>query len=84
MTAGSERMILALPQQFILQEISVERMKRKDVAMTYALIMRDQRDEVDWAVINSAIVARWSPSALEFIKDQAWSGECWRHHDRRR
>jgi hypothetical protein len=49
--------------------------KRKSVAMTYALALRS-REQTDWARVNQAIVDRWSLSALEWIKQQAWSGGC--------
>ena len=61
-----------------LDELDDKRCKRKDVANTYALILRDNRDEVDWAKINKAIMERWSVSALTWIKEQAWSGRCWK------
>ena len=44
---------------------------RKDMALTYALGLRDFPG-VDWAAINAAILKRWSKSGLIWIKTQAW------------
>ncbi len=59
----------------LLEEIADPQMKRKDVAKTYALALRSSY-KTDWAVVNRAIIDRWSTSALEWIKQQAWSGKC--------
>jgi hypothetical protein len=54
----------------LLSEIGMKEAKRKDIAQTYALaILSDE--EKDWKAINTAIMARWSRSGLEFIKKQA-------------
>jgi hypothetical protein len=50
-------------------------MRRKDVAQTYALAIRSS-ESVDWSKVNTAIINRWSPYALKWIKEQAWSGKC--------
>lgn len=62
-------------QAMILGEISNPKMKRLDVAKTYALSIRS-KERIDWAIVNAAICKRWSPSALDWIKTQAWSGKC--------
>ncbi len=69
--------VLAVPEQTILGEIADRRMNQKDVAKTYALILRDSPNSVDWAKINEAIMNRWSFAGLERIKRMAWSGACW-------
>lgn len=51
-------LVFAFPEKQILGEIADKRMKRLDVAKSYALILRDQRDEVDWGKINRAIIER--------------------------
>ena len=61
----------------ILREIDNPRLYRKDIAMTYALALRSS-EEVDWAKVNKAIMNRWSSSGLKFIKEQAWSGKCYK------
>ena len=61
----------------LLHEISDPVFKRRDVAKTYRLAMGSS-EPTDWAQVNRAIVARWSMSALEYIKQQAWSGACFR------
>jgi hypothetical protein len=58
------------PQGQLLQEIADPRMKREDVALTYAFALR--QGGVDWPTVNKAIVARWSLSALKWIKTRAW------------
>lgn len=55
----------------LLREIADPEMKRADVALTYAFGLR-QQDEVDWPKVNRAIIARWSMSALKWIKERAW------------
>lgn len=50
-------------------------MKRKDIAMTYRLVMEAERHgaKVDWLKVNTAIIERWSKSGLQYIKNLAWS-----------
>lgn len=63
-------------EKTILGEIADPRMKRRDVAKTYALTMRSSEcGAIDWGRVNQAIIDRWSPHALEFIKGLAWSGQ---------
>ena len=58
----------------LLREIEDKTMKRKDVASTYGLAIHAERcgETVDWERVNEAIVGRWSRSALEWIKKEAW------------
>jgi hypothetical protein len=65
------RVDLVDPQGTLLDEIADPSMKRKDVAQTYAFAIR-QHDEVDFAVVNRAIVERWSIAGLKWIKEEAW------------
>ena len=70
-------MELAGCEAMLLREIADKRMKRNDVAQTYALALRSsERDRIDWRKVNEAIIARWSFSALTWIKERAWSGKC--------
>lgn len=62
---------LSDPQGFILGEVADKRMKRKDVALSYALCIKSTQ-QVDFAAINAAIINRWSVSGLVFIKERAW------------
>ena len=73
MTTGT--LELANCTNHLLQEIADRRMKRRDVAQSYALAMRSS-EATDWAKVNEAIIARWSLSALVFIKEQAHTGRC--------
>lgn len=59
------------PEGTMLREIADKRMKREDVALSYALALRTP-DQVDWPKVNYAIIDRWSPSALRWIKEFAW------------
>ena len=74
---GSEVMTIELsdPTGTLLQEIAAKRYTRNTVAKTYALAIRGEVP-VDWRRVNVAIIARWSPYALEWIKSRAWSGKC--------
>ena len=64
---------LANCENALLQEIGDKHFKRRDIAKTYWLAIRSsERDSINWAKVNQAIIARWSISALEWIKTQAW------------
>jgi hypothetical protein len=66
---------LANCENVLLEEIGRSEFRRKDVAKTYALAIRSSENvRVDWKKVNEAIIARWSLSALEWIKERAWSG----------
>lgn len=68
---------LANCESHLLREIADPAMNRKDVAQSYALAMKSsERDQIDWAKVNKAIMARWSASGLKWIKESAWSGKC--------
>jgi len=70
---------LAQGEGIMLREIADPQMKRLDIAKTYALTLRSSEyNAVDWARVNQAIVDRWSPYALEYIKKLAWSGRAFR------
>ena len=66
---------LADPTRTLLSAIDNPECTRNVVAKAYALALRSSV-ETDWAAVNSAIIHRWSRSALEWIKDRAWSGKC--------
>ena len=59
----------------LLREIADPRMKRRDIAQSYALAMRSS-EMTDYAAVNKAVIARWSLSGLGYIKRQAHSGRC--------
>jgi hypothetical protein len=54
-----------------MREIAHPRATRDDVARAYALALLDM-ESVDWPEVNRAIIERWSPSALGYVKDRAW------------
>jgi hypothetical protein len=56
--------------QWIMNEIEDKVFTRADVAQTYAILIK--RGHRDWKPINEAIMKRWSPAALKWIKEQAW------------
>ena len=60
-------------EETIMQEIADRAMTQRDVAQTYAIMIRQcGPDGADWARINRAIMDRWSASGLERIKRLAW------------
>lgn len=60
-------------ENVLLGEIADKRLKREDVAQTYALtLMSSERDQVDWFRVNRAIMARWSMAGLKWIKKRTW------------
>lgn len=59
----------------LLREVADLRMKRDDIAETYALALNTP-ERVDWTAVNSAIIRRWSVSGLNYIKERAWKMRC--------
>ena len=55
----------------LLSEIACQGCKRNDVATTYALAILSS-EATDWKAVGAAIIARWSRSALGYIKKRAW------------
>ncbi|HEX2879870.1 MAG TPA: hypothetical protein VHO25_10100 [Polyangiaceae bacterium] len=56
--------------QWIMNEIEDRVYTRADVAKTYAILI--QKGHTEFLEINRAIIARWSPSALGWIKERAY------------
>lgn len=56
----------------IMQEIGNPQCNRQEVAHTYSVLLRSD-PQPDFAAINSAILTRWMPSGLEYIKERAWT-----------
>lgn len=59
----------------LMAEIADRRMKRNDVALTYAFAIRQDchlDSSVDFASVNRAILQRWSIAGLKYIKERAW------------
>lgn len=70
--SGGLRLMLSDPTGQIERECADRAMKQADVALTYALAIRDEdRVPVDWTRANAAILARW-PKGLERVKQRAW------------
>lgn len=62
-------------EAILLQEIAEPRCKQKSIIMTYGLALRSsERDRINWRKVNEAIIARWSFSGLNRIKNAAWKG----------
>lgn len=55
-------------------EVIAAAKKRDDVVQEYANCILEEDDYYpqDWKAINAAIVAKWSPAALVYIKTKAW------------
>ena len=43
------------------------------VVPAYAVLIAEQASDTDWSEINGAIIKRWSPHALDWIKKRAWA-----------
>ena len=68
-----KRFYLTFPTATLLAEIANYAMKRNDVALTYSICLSPGSSErTNWEAVNAAIVARWSVSALIYIKTRAW------------
>lgn len=61
-------------QQRLIRKIKDKRYKQKDIAKEYIIATRLYIDGLDlnWPVINRAIIDRWSRSGLERVKEMAW------------
>lgn len=57
-------------EELLRFEIGFETATRASVAIAYAACLSDE--QADWRSINQAIIDRWSPSGLDYIKRQAW------------
>jgi hypothetical protein len=69
----------------LLDEIAMPKSTPLAIAQTYSLALHSIHGtgtHTDWHAINQAIIARWSTKTLIWIKEQAWSSDCWR--DRKR
>lgn len=67
----------------VLQLIEDKRVKRNDIARVYRNAIC-YNAPVDFKAINAAIIDRWSLSALEYIKNRAWTKEmhqAWRNNE---
>ena len=63
-------------EEAIMQEIADKAMTQRDVAQTYAILIRQcGPDGANWARINRAIMDRWGSSGLQRIKRLAWNGK---------
>ncbi len=72
MTTG-QTYTLANAERVILDEIANPKMTRDGVALTYAFCLRQRPPgHVSFRDINRAIMERWSPHALDYIKQRAW------------
>lgn len=56
--------------QWIMNEIEDKVMTREELAHTYSILI--QKGHRDFKAINEAILKRWSPAGLRWIKEQAW------------
>ena len=57
----------------LLRDIAEPKATRKYLASTYRLALRSSEfAAIDWSKVNRAIIKRWSRSALEWIKRDAW------------
>jgi hypothetical protein len=58
--------------QWALNEIADKAFNRQQVADTYAILLQKGAATDDIRRINEAILNRWSPSGLRWIKEQSW------------
>lgn len=65
------RIELADTTNVLLREIAMPEMTANDIAETYAMAIVSS-DKTDWRKVNEAIIARWSESGRDYIKDRAW------------
>ena len=65
------RLELINPQKLILEELQNTAFVKRSIASTYAHCIIQQED-VDFRVVNNAIINRWSKSGLVRQKEKAW------------
>lgn len=63
----------------LLAEITRKGSTRDSIASVYregirATLRRTPEDFVDWPTVNAALLKRFKPSGLDYIKAQAWKG----------
>ena len=64
---------IADPQGDLLAAAADRSLTRAGMAEAYRRVLNDvSRERVNWRTVNEAIVKRWSVSALEHIKREAW------------
>lgn len=66
---------LTNPVGVILRDIGDQRLHREQIATTYGAMIREHHADlsvIPWAEINAAILKRWSPAGLVWIKERAW------------
>jgi hypothetical protein len=56
--------------QWIMNEIEDSKIPRREIAHTYSILI--EKGHKDFKSINEAILKRWSPAGLKWIKEQAW------------
>ena len=73
MSKAAVTVVLANCTNTLLEEIAHKDLKRKNIALTYALAIRAglAGESIDWSQINKAIINRWSLSSLDWIKKRA-------------
>ena len=60
----------------VLSKISDPSNTRNDVARAYQIAVGEKSNiDIDWRNVDQAIIKRWSRSALQVIKQRAWSYE---------
>lgn len=65
------RIELADTTNVLLREIAMPEITRDDIAETYAMAIVSG-DKTDWRKVNEAIIARWSESGRDYIKERSW------------
>lgn len=75
----TDQLELCCIEATLIREIFTPSLKRLHIAQTYCLaLMSGHFRRIDWAFVNQAIIDRWSPQVLVWIKGQAWSGKCFK------
>ncbi len=65
------RIVLKDCQRVLLEEIADSAITQKSLASTYRLALRSG-EEINWGIVNRAIIKRWSLSGLKRVKKMAW------------
>ena len=55
-----------------LAAIADPEIKRRGIAVLYAISIRMQFGQTDWELVDKAIIQRWSTAGLKYITELAW------------
>ena len=62
---------LMQPEGHLMRDLYLDRVTKKEFAITYSLAMASPED-VDFSRVNQHIMDRWGENGLKLVKKRAW------------